>query len=145
MTQKREIEKHRDIFSTIIYTDEALREFFKNYTKRTDYANTIFFITGDHSMPELNPGNHFSNRKIPRPLYNIYPRCSRRRIDSTPSPHTLMSPLGSCQHESKLRNFYRPCLSLDGIRNGYLILFQKYKDPCIYSQQQGDGGLCKGD
>jgi phosphoglycerol transferase MdoB-like AlkP superfamily enzyme len=70
--QKREVEKHRDIFSTILYTDDALREFFRNYSKRKDYANTIFFITGDHSMPELNPGiiSAIENFHVPFMIYS---------------------------------------------------------------------------
>jgi uncharacterized sulfatase len=51
---KRIISLDRNIFTTILYTDEALRSFFNNYRKRKDFNNTIFFITGDHAMPELN-------------------------------------------------------------------------------------------
>jgi phosphoglycerol transferase MdoB-like AlkP superfamily enzyme len=51
---KNMVLKQKRIFSTILYSDQALRDFFKAYSKRADYKNTIFFITGDHSMPELN-------------------------------------------------------------------------------------------
>jgi len=51
---KRMVELQRDIFSTIIYTDQALKEFFDTYRKRADFKNTVFIITGDHAMPELN-------------------------------------------------------------------------------------------
>lgn len=54
--EKEEAEKYKDIYSTILYTDDALRKFFDEYRNRPGYANTIFFITGDHSMPELNLG-----------------------------------------------------------------------------------------
>jgi len=48
--------KYSDIYATILYTDDALRSFFREYRKRPDFGNTIFFITGDHSLPELNTG-----------------------------------------------------------------------------------------
>jgi phosphoglycerol transferase MdoB-like AlkP superfamily enzyme len=55
-TEKRDADKYKDIYTTVLYTDDALRSFFREYRKRPGYANTIFFITGDHSMPELNVG-----------------------------------------------------------------------------------------
>jgi phosphoglycerol transferase MdoB-like AlkP superfamily enzyme len=51
---KRMVLLQRNIFSTVMYTDEALRKFFDTYRKRADFDNTIFIITGDHAMPELN-------------------------------------------------------------------------------------------
>ncbi len=47
-------EIYKDIFATILYTDHALRECMERYRKRTDFQNTIFIITGDHALPELN-------------------------------------------------------------------------------------------
>ena len=47
-------ETYKDIFATILYTDDALRECLEGYRKRTDFQNTIFIITGDHALPELN-------------------------------------------------------------------------------------------
>ena len=52
--QRKGLEKYLNIFSSIMYTDDALRRFFKEYATRPEYANTIFFITGDHALPELN-------------------------------------------------------------------------------------------
>ncbi len=43
----------KDQYASILYTDDALRGFFASYSKRADYANTIFIITGDHRMPEI--------------------------------------------------------------------------------------------
>jgi len=34
---------------TFAYTDDCLRKFFADYSKRDDYENTIFVVTGDHS------------------------------------------------------------------------------------------------
>ncbi len=51
---RSDIVKYRNIFATVLYTDDALRKFFDRYRKRSDYRNTIFIITGDHGLPELN-------------------------------------------------------------------------------------------
>jgi phosphoglycerol transferase MdoB-like AlkP superfamily enzyme len=51
---KEDLKKFKSIFATILYSDNALREFFESYKKRPDFGNTIFLITGDHAMPELN-------------------------------------------------------------------------------------------
>lgn len=53
---RSEYMQYQDIYSTILYTDDALRSFFREYSKRPEFGNTIFFITGDHSLPELNTG-----------------------------------------------------------------------------------------
>lgn len=40
-------------YSSIMYADEAIKNFFSAYQKRADYNNTIFIITGDHRMAEI--------------------------------------------------------------------------------------------
>jgi phosphoglycerol transferase MdoB-like AlkP superfamily enzyme len=47
---KRTISNHKDIFGCLLYTDNAIKEFMKAYSKRPDYENTIFVITGDHRL-----------------------------------------------------------------------------------------------
>lgn len=51
---KRMVLLDRDVFTTILYTDDALRSFFNYYRKRADFSNTIFIITGDHAMAEIH-------------------------------------------------------------------------------------------
>lgn len=51
---KTDIEKYKNIFATILYTDHALKVFMDDYRKRPEFSNTIFIITGDHALPELN-------------------------------------------------------------------------------------------
>jgi uncharacterized sulfatase len=52
-TQKKEYRFYKNIYSTIMYSDDALRFFFKEYEKLPSYPNTIFIITGDHRLPEI--------------------------------------------------------------------------------------------
>ena len=39
----------KDIITGFIYIDDCMRDFIHNYSKRPDFENTIFVITGDHS------------------------------------------------------------------------------------------------
>ena len=48
--QKAEYRKFMPNYASILYFNDAIREFFESYQKRDDYKNTIFFITGDHRM-----------------------------------------------------------------------------------------------
>ena len=52
--RRKMVEVQKNIFTSVIYADQSLRTFFNNYRKRKEFSNTIFFITGDHAMPELN-------------------------------------------------------------------------------------------
>lgn len=60
--RRAEYRKYSSIFATLIYTDDALRFFFREYSKRDDYSRTIFFITGDHRLvpiPEVTRIDRF--------------------------------------------------------------------------------------
>ena len=57
-------------YSSILYTDEALRDFFLKYKKRSDYANTIFLITGDHRLPEIPLSSKIDRYHVPLILFS---------------------------------------------------------------------------
>ncbi|RZL50791.1 MAG: LTA synthase family protein [Pedobacter sp.] len=57
-------------YSSILYTDEALRDFMSKYKQRSDYANTIFIITGDHRMPEIPMNNKIDRYHVPLIIYS---------------------------------------------------------------------------
>ena len=40
----------KDKIAVFIYTDDCMRDFINDYSKRPDFENTIFIITGDHSI-----------------------------------------------------------------------------------------------
>lgn len=48
---KKFYKRRKRELSTIMYADNALREFFLEYKNRADYENTIFMIFGDHHLP----------------------------------------------------------------------------------------------
>ncbi len=61
---------YREIYSTIMYTDEALRFFFEEYAKLPSYQNTIFIITGDHRLPEIPLSTKIDRFHVPLIIFS---------------------------------------------------------------------------
>jgi len=47
---KKTLKQTKKVLTTFMFADDCLKTFFANYSKRKDFANTIFFITGDHHI-----------------------------------------------------------------------------------------------
>ncbi len=60
----------RQQYSTILYADHAIGDFFRAYEKRADYSNTIFIITGDHRMPEIPLRSKIDRFHVPLLIYS---------------------------------------------------------------------------
>lgn len=58
------------IFASILYTDDALREYFQQASKLPGYANTIFIVTGDHRLPELPMDTRIERYHVPLIVYS---------------------------------------------------------------------------
>lgn len=67
---KLEYTSYKNIYSCILYTDDAIRNFINNYKKRRDFNNTIFIITGDHRMPEIPIGRRIDHFRVPLLIYS---------------------------------------------------------------------------
>jgi predicted AlkP superfamily pyrophosphatase or phosphodiesterase len=52
-----------ELISSIMFVDDALKDFFYEYKKRPDFGRTIFIIVGDHGI-SLNSGNIFENTSV---------------------------------------------------------------------------------
>jgi cellulose synthase/poly-beta-1,6-N-acetylglucosamine synthase-like glycosyltransferase/glucan phosphoethanolaminetransferase (alkaline phosphatase superfamily) len=66
-------EKHRyfkNQYSTILYTDNAIRNFIKAYSTKPDFSNTIFIITGDHRLPEIPMSTKIDRYHVPFIIYS---------------------------------------------------------------------------
>ncbi|MEX8194777.1 LTA synthase family protein [Comamonas guangdongensis] len=59
-----------DIFSTVVYTDDALREFFTGLQALPGHANTVYIITGDHRLPELPMADVLERHHVPLLIYS---------------------------------------------------------------------------
>jgi hypothetical protein len=60
----------KEIFASILYTDDALRRFFEGAARLPGYGNTIFVITGDHRLPELPMDTRIERYHVPLIVYS---------------------------------------------------------------------------
>ncbi|MCA5005795.1 sulfatase-like hydrolase/transferase [Sphingobacterium bovistauri] len=68
--QKETALSYKKELASIMNTDEALQNFFAEYKTNPDYENTIFIITGDHSMPEIALQNKIDRYHVPLLVYS---------------------------------------------------------------------------
>jgi len=86
-----------DIYTTILYTDDQLRRYFEAVAQAPWYANTIFVITGDHRLPEIQMDSHVERYHVPLIMFSPLLREPRRigavssHVDVTPSLLALLS------------------------------------------------------
>lgn len=98
------IEKNDNVFATLLYTDDALKYVFEEYTKHPNYDNTIFVITGDHRLIPIPQRNNLSRFHVPLIMYSPLLKKSEKissvssHFDVTP---TLLALLGS-HYEMKM-------------------------------------------
>ncbi|MGE5424157.1 MAG: LTA synthase family protein, partial [Syntrophothermus sp.] len=92
------VNENLQIFATVLYADHSLQQFFEAWKKKPAYRNTIFIITGDHGMSELNMRQYSELEKYHVPLIIYSPMLKEPRkmesltshLDITPSILALM-------------------------------------------------------
>lgn len=67
---KEEYSKYKKQYASILFMDDAIKEFFETYSKRADFNNTIFFITGDHRIPEIPMTSKIDRYHVPLMVYS---------------------------------------------------------------------------
>ncbi len=87
---KAEIERSRDIFQALLYTDEALRQMFSRYAERKDHERTIFIITGDHRLIPLPEESAIDRYSVPLIIWS--PLLKRAERIEAVSSHADMTP-----------------------------------------------------
>jgi uncharacterized sulfatase len=68
--KKAEYRQYAQVYSTILYADEALADFFAAAKKTAWYAHTIFIITGDHRLPEIPLRTKIDRYHVPFMIYS---------------------------------------------------------------------------
>ncbi len=89
---REDVEHYKDIFATILYTDHALKEFIHQYSKRPEFTNTIFIITGDHGLPELNLFRFSGLARFHVPLIVFSPMVKKGTLMRSVSSHLDVTP-----------------------------------------------------
>jgi phosphoglycerol transferase MdoB-like AlkP superfamily enzyme len=67
---KSEIETYKNIFASLLYTDNSIKKFMQAYSKRPEYNNTIFVITGDHRLIPIEQKDKLSRFHVPLYIYS---------------------------------------------------------------------------
>ncbi len=57
--------RQRDIYASVLYTDDALRRFFLQLEQSPRWRNTIVIITGDHRLPEIPMDTRLERYHVP--------------------------------------------------------------------------------
>lgn len=89
--------EHADIYSAVLYTDDALRAYFAAAAREPGHANTIYIVTGDHRLPELPMGNRIERYHVPLLVYSPLLRRAQRirsvssQLDVAPSLLAFLS------------------------------------------------------
>lgn len=99
-SKRSEYLQYSDIFTALLYTDDAIRELMQKYRERDDYENTIFVITGDHRMIPVPHRNRIDRYYVPFLIYS--PRLQEpaqfegvsSHLDVTPSILSLLQERG---------------------------------------------------
>lgn len=68
--EKNKMSEYKDIFACLLYTDNSIKSFMEAYSKRPDYANTIFIITGDHRLIPIPQKDNLSRFHVPLYIYS---------------------------------------------------------------------------
>ncbi|WP_426092077.1 sulfatase-like hydrolase/transferase [Flavobacterium sp. DSR3-2] len=68
--EKNKLNEYKDIFACLLYTDNSIQNFMEAYSKRPDYVNTIFIITGDHRLIPVPQKDNLSRFHVPFYIYS---------------------------------------------------------------------------
>ncbi|MGG6231642.1 sulfatase-like hydrolase/transferase [Tenacibaculum sp. SDUM215027] len=94
---KREIESKKEIYATLLYSDNSLKNFMKSYKERTDFDNTIFVITGDHRLIPIEQKDKLCRFHVPMLIYSPMLKKAQRfksvssHLDVAPSIYSFLT------------------------------------------------------
>ena len=94
--RREEYRSYANVFETLQYTDDALRDFIHEYAKRPDFGRTIFIITGDHRLIPLPPATRADRFRVPFIIFSPMVKAPQRfgsvstHMDVTPSLLALL-------------------------------------------------------
>lgn len=94
---KREIENKKDIYATLLYSDNSLKNFMESYKEREDFDNTIFVITGDHRLIPIEQKDKLCRFHVPLLIYSSMLKKAERfksvssHLDIAPSLYSFLT------------------------------------------------------
>ena len=88
--KKQEYRNYKMQYASILFADDALKEFINQYKLRSDFTNTVFLITGDHRMPEIPMSSKIDRYHVPMLIYS--PLLNRSAQFASVSTHFDITP-----------------------------------------------------
>jgi phosphoglycerol transferase MdoB-like AlkP superfamily enzyme len=67
---KKTLRETKSVLTTFMFADDCLRNFFSGYSKRPEYGNTIFLITGDHHIGSFPSTGEVDDYHVPFIVYS---------------------------------------------------------------------------
>ncbi len=67
---KKTLKDTKQVLVTYMFADDCLKSFFSKYEKRSEYKNTIFFITGDHHIGSFPSTSGIDDYHVPFIVYS---------------------------------------------------------------------------
>ena len=64
------VRRNKEVFASLIYADEAIKEFMERYNPKNGSENTIFVITGSHNVKDLPQENDLDRYRVPFMIYS---------------------------------------------------------------------------
>jgi len=68
--QKQDYKQYQEELTTLLFADQAVRDFMQSYKKQPQFKNTIFVITGDHWLIPLPQTTAISRYHVPIIIYS---------------------------------------------------------------------------
>ncbi|MFC5623474.1 LTA synthase family protein [Algoriphagus winogradskyi] len=68
--KKAEYRDYQNIYMTVLYADDAIKDFITAYSKKPQFSNTIFVFTGDHRLPEIPMASRLDRFHVPLIIYS---------------------------------------------------------------------------
>ena len=75
---RKTLKESKTVLVTYMFADDCLRDFFAQYAERPDYANTIFFITGDHHIGSFPSTGAIDDYHVPLVVYSPMLKAPRK-------------------------------------------------------------------
>ncbi len=89
-SQKDEFNAYRDQFASLLYFNNSIRYLVTKYSKRPDYKNTLFFLTGDHRIIPIPTATKIDRFHVPLIVFS--PIVKKPMTFSSVSSHLDVTP-----------------------------------------------------
>lgn len=130
---REDVEENKDIYTALYYTDNSIKDFMEGYSKRADFDNTIFVITGDHRLIPIEQKDKLCRFHVP--LYIYSPMLKKAEKFKSVSSHWDVTPslLSFLMNNYKFNKLEETAWMSEGIdtakqfRNIHKIPLMRYK------------------